>query len=474
MYDSKFIQTLKKIHRKDLKRLAAFIESPYFNKKEELLVCFKYLITFYPDFDDLIALSYEKVFEAVLPHTPFSKKEVGYWLSDLNTLLEEFLTIEHLNKKTLLKKTFLLDTYTELGLETSFQKILREANIALEAFPYRNSEYFFYSYLLSVAKNLHFDRQRKHDFDESLQHSTDQLDKYYLSEKLRYSSEIVNRHNLLAHRYQIDAVNELLDSLHDKFYEVPVIGIYAAVLRSLQMQEGNEAAFQQLKTLLLQYDHILPKGEARGLYLYACNYCAIKTHQGILQYGHDMLELYQTMLERDYAYDGSGYLSPWTYTNIIRSSSRLGRLEWGSDFAEQYKERIDPRLRDNCYYFNKAYLCFQDKNYADTLKWLNLVVFDDLFYTCEVKLLMLKVYYTTNETDAFFSLTESFEVYLRRNKVMAANKKTGYMNFVKLVVKIMSVQRGNNTKLSKIEQQVKETEMLVDRLWLIERIHQKK
>lgn len=78
---------------------------------------------------------------------------------------------------------------------------------------------------------------------------------------------------------------------------------------------------------------------------------------------------------------------------------------------------------NNAYAYNLANLYFQQTRYKEAMKLLQTVSFDDLFYSTESKMLLLRIYYELNEKEPMLSLFESFRMYLRRNKQITDEKE---------------------------------------------------
>lgn len=59
--------------------------------------------------------------------------------------------------------------------------------------------------------------------------------------------------------------------------------------------------------------------------------------------------------------------------------------------------------------------------------------FSDVHYSLGAKELLLRIYYTLGETEAFLSLVFSFRIYLKRNKLITTEVKSAYENFIRYI-----------------------------------------
>jgi hypothetical protein len=85
------------------------------------------------------------------------------------------------------------------------------------------------------------------------------------------------------------------------------------------------------------------------------------------------------------------------------------------------------------------------------------------------KILLLKTYYELEEVDAFFSLIDSFYVYLRRNDLISNYQKTICLNFVKFVKKLMRIKLGDKKAAEKLLEEIQETKHVASISWLIKK-----
>ena len=485
MKDSKLIKILEKLPKKVFKRLGLAVNSPYFNKKQDLLVFYDFLKKHFPLYQQE-DITYEKAHYFVFPKLAFNKKEIGYLMSDLTRLIEKILAIEKMEDDLVQKETYLLGTFNDLGLEKAFNKTLNDANKQMENHLYRNSIYYHKLYALYVAENEFFLQQHRHIADQSLQSALDNLDLFYLSEKFRIASEILNRSNMIQSEYQLELIDELLNFVESApaLQEEPAIAIYSTILKGLKEKEQNKdndlkindekpvPIFEQLIGLLEIQSEYFSKKEAKAMFVQAINYCIRKSNSGDKSYVKQLLGLYRMIIEKDLLLE-KDQLSPWTYMNVITTGIRNEEFEWTEKFINEYKEYLLPKFKENAYNYNLAYLYFNKKQYSQAISLLNQVVFDDVYYSCESKALLLRIYFMTEELDAFYSLVDSFRLFIKRNKLITDNIKEMYINIIRFLNRITRLKPGDKTALMKIKQDVVETKKVLNYTWLIDQIDER-
>jgi hypothetical protein len=455
------------------KRLLDFLQSPYFNKKDEVTQLYLQLLHYAPDFDHP-DMSKENLYRRVSASARYDEKEFGYWMSDLVKLIEEFIITEQNRQEEVARHEQLISYYSAQKIEKLHIATLKSYQKLIDDFPYRDAEYYRYRFMLHERENELFEKQKRHESDESLQKAIDSLDLYYLSNKLKYSCEMLNRRRMVTSDYQLRLVNEILQYLEQHPNDnIPPVAVYSCVLHSFLHPERE--SYNNLKALLDNYAHLFPPEEARDLYTFALNYCIERVNSGDAQYAKKLFELYQVLIDKQIVFD-HGFISPWTYINIVATSVRVGEFAWTEEFIHRYKANLRPQFRDNAYTYNLAYLYFYRQQYPKTLQLLNEVVFDDMFYALNSKVLIMASYYELQETDALESLVASFKMYLRRSKLISDVKTERFFNYIKFVEQLSKIWMGDkdaHRQLSLLADKIKATPNTVNVRWLLDKINAK-
>ena len=215
MQESKLITILKKLSNIQTKHLEYFIQSPYFNKKEEVLLLFQHIVSFKPNYtNEKLAKAF--ILKKVFKGKKYSLKDLGYWASDLIQIAEHFLAFESLKNQEILQNDLLLKTYHQFHLDVFFQTTLKKSKKKLAQEKMRNAAYYYDSFLVNQHENAFFDRQKKHLHNESLQKTVDNLDLFYFIEKLKYSCELINRQQIVAKSYEVHFIQEIVHYLEKK------------------------------------------------------------------------------------------------------------------------------------------------------------------------------------------------------------------------------------------------------------------
>ena len=110
------------------------------------------------------------------------------------------------------------------------------------------------------------------------------------------------------------------------------------------------------------------------------------------------------------------------------------------DFINEYKKDLNKEYRESNYNFCYALLNYKQGNYGEALEYLSKVKTEDISYKIEIRTLLLMIYYTTEEIDAFESMVDSFRHLVSNNKLIAENWKKRENNFIKYTRRFFEIK----------------------------------
>ena len=471
MYKSKMIDMLRNFNTKELNKFSDYLASPFFNKDNDLLLFYNHIKKYAPEFE-VKKVDKEKLIKKGIPGLQITEKKLGYLMSDIVDHVEGFIKYNSYFANELEGYCNILRVYNKWENDKLFDQTLRTAKDFLEKDPYRNAPYFYKEYLLQSELNLFFDRQKKRAYDASLQKATDFLDLFYIATKLKYSCELINRQKLVATDYEVRLLKEISDHLREHSYDdYPSITIYYQILMTF-VENDNDEHFGKLKKLLEEHTDKFPLDEAKDIYAYAQNYTIRKINAGNKAYLREYFNLSKQALEKNLLMV-DGYLSPWTYKNIVIAALRAGEFEWTEQFIKSYKNKLNEKFRINAFNYNMGYLLFFKGQYGEALKLINQVEFTDIFYALDSRTMLIKIYYQMDEWDPMQSAIEAFKVYLRRNKTLSENVKVLYTNFLKYIDKLSRLTKRDKSKLNELKEKIEETKQVADLGWLQQKVEEK-
>lgn len=477
MHQSRLLKHIRELSARDRERFSHFVHSPYFNqheKTQELLTLILSRIDGPP-----ARLEKPAVFRALFKGQPYEEQQLHNIMSYLKKLYYDFLAHEQLEQKRYNKRLYTLEAaYNnhQFDIMTNRSKQLQKK---LQEDKVHDSDYFFTSYrlnnMLGYYSGAYFDRSETNTFQQMLNN----LDKYYMVEKLRNCCHLTANSIMMNTAYDFQMLDELLEYLEnhwEAYQDETTIALYYTVLMS--MNDGhNPEHYQRMKRMLAEDMDTLSSGDARDLYIFSYNYCIRMINAGHSAYLRELFQLYKQGLKQSLLLE-KGLISEWDYKNIATLGSRLQEFEWTEQFLHEYRDKLPPHRQENAYNYNLGNLYYNKKMYSEALSALLLVQFTDVKYHLSTTFLLLRTYYAMKDTEALLSLIETFRIYVIRNRKITTEQKKGYTNFLRFARRLVLLKHHASTysrkelekELNDLAEKVDLTENVINKFWLLEEL----
>ena len=464
MVNSKLIILLKTFNVVEWRRFGQFLTSPFFNNNKKLLLFYEYLRSIAPKFEKE-KLDKQLLFEIIYPKQTYNNGVFEDLIYLLLKNAEKFLTILRLEKKKDTSNLLILEELMERKLDKHYRNYLKKSNLLLDKFKNKDSNFYLYQYQLSDIAKQYFSMQKKRAYDSTLQASLDNLDEFYFFNKLKSSCEMLAWKNVSSIDFKFTFIGEVVVHLLKKKDDLsPVLNTYLSAYHLL-INENSENNYFTLKRLLDEYQLIIPDTEKSKLYLFAINYCGlqIKQNNNVYHYGKECLELYIKGVEQKFLYV-NGFLTPWTFKNIVKLGFNLKKFDWTADFIKNYHTHLEDIFQKDALHYNMAELNYRQHNYQEAQAHLIQVEYSDIVYNLGAKSMLIKIYFETNEEEALLSIIASFTIYLKRNKKITNNIRQTYLNFTSLLYQLL---RAKPPKLPALKEKIETVKLLTARRWLL-------
>ena len=467
MKDSKLLDIIRNLTAKELKQLSKFVQSPIHNSNQVVIDLLDHILKVSPSKQSSL-LDKHIVFAKLFPNTKYNDTYMRRVMSDLFKVCEEFVAWSRYQENKEFQQLELLRFYREKKLDKHFSAILRKLKKDESEAESLDDHYFYNAFLTEREVSLHIGNRKDRSVEPNLQLISDNLDAFYLILKLKICCSIVHYQSLTKADYHLPLLEELLNHL-DKtdYHHLPLVEFYHHTLQSLR-DEDNPTHFLNLRRVLFDHLDQLPKTEQPTMFVYARNYCIKKINQGDKHYLSELLEIYKIELDKDIALQ-NGFLSPFTYKNIVTLGIRMQDFDWTENFIKKYTEKLEEPFRDDSHKFNMARVYFSKKEFEKIIPLLHQMDNHELFVELNAKMLMMKTWYELKEFDSLLSLTDSFRMFLSRKKQISYHR-TNYQNIIKYIKQLVRLQVAESDKLAEFEQKVKDTKALTEKDWFLEKI----
>lgn len=453
---------LSSFNSREIKAFHLFVRSPYYNQDDRLVKLLSFIVPGQV-WDDSTILNKESLHLKLFPSLDFDDKRMRYLFTDLCRLAERFLLQQTYQANTLQQRLDLARICNERKLPKLYRQTIQKLEAHFDQQPARDLDYFEKHLEFTMIKDAHFQQQRIRKFDENLQWVADDLDRYYYLQKLRHACVMLDRQAIITANYDLGISKHWLNHLVERsFLHEPLIQLYYTILMS-SLEADEVQHFEDLKDRLTTTTDQINNKDLADIYRFAINYCARKIRKGRNEYLKEALELYIRGIESAVFLEDE-YLSPWTFTNVVKLALRLERFDWIAEFIPKYTPSLPPDFQENVLHYNYAELYYYTKDYDKALIHLNQVAFDDLNYSLGARVMLAKIYQERGEENALLSLLAAFSVFLKRNRHISADIKHTYLNFCDLLFQLI---RRSPKKMDGIRKRIEETNLLTDRGWLL-------
>jgi hypothetical protein len=475
MLSNPVFSILGSFSKKEMTRFRDLAHSPYFNKHEDVRKLADHLWHLYPRFDEK-RCDRARIYQALFPGEPHDQPRLAVLFTYTLRLLKQFLVLEQQARQTENEQLALLQQLRYRQQHVLYEKMLSKTEAMLEKRGKRDSQYYQDRFRVATEADAYYTVTQSRKQDHNIQLRQNNLDRFYLAEKIRDACEMHIRSQILRVDYSTRLWEAVLHEVEENlmtYKEVPAIYIYFLIYKMLA-QKDNQYYFRVLDALKA-VEQSFEREEQKTLYNYLQNYCIQRINGGEELFLKEIFELYQRQLEQGLIIE-EGYLSEWHYKNIVTTGIRLGAMDWVFEFISSYKKRLHPDARENAYRFNLASYYYATQQYDSVLSLLLRVEYSDLRYSLGAKALLLRTYYDLEETEALFSLYDSFRQYLLRNKLMADSRRMGYSNLFKFTKRVAQLRANRGfLKKEKLTKELKKLEgdmeeaVIFNKSWLVQK-----
>lgn len=462
MFNSKLVQILQTFDSKQRRAFEDFVASPYFNKQKELLQYYKYLKKLAAGGFPEAKLNRHDVFAKAFPQQAYNEKQLNYLSSQLLKLIERFISISGFESAGILSDYYHLQYCIDHRLEKHYQFGMKTALKKLEQSKRGDEQYFYQQYLLADLREKHFSSLKERRYDPGLQESANYFDQYYLFKKLYHLCAMLDRQHVVTPGYDTHYMEDIQRMVQDLPFESPAIRTLEQLLLSLK-NPAEPRHFRQLRELLRTYGAHFSTPMLRDLYFSVINFCIRKIRYGEKSYANELMSIYQEGIQKGVLFE-DGYLSPWTFKNLVKLGIGLKEYKWTESFIAEYAPKLPPHMQEDALHFNLADLYYALQDYPKAQIHLRQVEFSDVQYSFGAKLTLTKIYYETEQEEALHSLLSSFKIFLQRKKLITREVKMPYLNFIRFVHKL---SKARPNELDELRSEIQATEMLTARSWLL-------
>ncbi len=466
MQKSRLLEVFRVMSKQEMQQLGKFLASPYHNTRADVVRLYEHIdFAFRENLEATLDKKYTH--DKLFPKQAYKDLNMRLVMSRLLKLTEDFLAIEQYRRDTTAPSLYLAELYRQRKLPKSFRHTIKTAHDQQEKTPsYSTTDQFRASILQEINYQFQIEENRQSERDLQAWHDT--LHQFLIAEVLRQNCILLMHNRLSKQQYESPLLSDILKLIHTQaaLSEIPAIFLYHHSYQVLSEEDsGNH--FQQLKSGIIRYGEGFPQTALKEIYLFAINHCIRQNNKnkGTI-FLHELLDLYRVGLEQD-AFLENGFLSRWTYKNIVTAGLMLEEFEWVEGFIYEYESRLEKKYRKDSFAYNLACLFYGKKQYDKAISQLQQVKFDDVFLNLNARNLLLKIYLELQEYEALDAHLNSFEIFIRRKKITNPHRDN-YLNIIKLSRKIIQLNPHDKAAKAALRKEIEAEKNASTRAFLLE------
>ncbi len=468
--DNKLYTILSQFDKIEMNRLEKYIQSPYFNRSEAITTLFQ---IFMKNIESKRKkeLVKEEVWKQIHPKEKMDDLRFRKYNSDLLRLVEGYMAQQVYDENPLHQAIYLMDAVSRKKMDKLHNSTVRTARQLSDKQQYRPATYYFYQY--QIERNFYklTDFESKRDDKSNIEEIINNLDRFYLAEKLKYYLDVLTRQKVVSHDFDVLFIEEILQHLGVQSYlDYPPIAIYYQVYLT-HKEPDKEEHYYKLKELIEEHIDTFPPEEAYSIYRFALNYCITKLNRGSIPFHEEYILIYEILLEKKDISE-KVELTSSSFRNTVVIALRLKKFDWAEKFIENFQDKLPSEERENTVNINLATVYFYQKKYDKVITLLQAADFPDVLANLSAKSMLMATYYEIDEGNLLFSFMESFRVYLSRHKSITSDRKAAYNDLIKFTKKLTEIIPRDKKAIQKLKEELEATKNVASLNWLKEKVEE--
>ncbi|NUO03322.1 MAG: hypothetical protein HUU01_22150 [Saprospiraceae bacterium] len=453
------IDLLQHFERKEFRKFCDFVQSPFYNGREDLKILADYLYTCF--WETHVLPDKVQIFKKLYGKIPYDDQKVRMAMSLLYRLAQRYLANSEWQLEALPEKVMLMRALRRRNLAHHFEHTLKGLAEGVGS-PQQSADYQINSAAL-LSEIYHHNVVKERIGEMNLQAISDHIDRGFYIMKLRIACLALSHQAVYKADYDLGLLPEILTDINQKNRTThPAVAAYYHCYLMLRYPEIPQH-FQHFLLILFEEEEKFREDEIHDFYLMAINFCTQSYNKGNDAYLPDLLGLYRRGLEKGVLANGK-HFSRFVYRNIVTLGLILKEYDWTEQFIVRYKDWIETAFRDSMYSFCMARLAYSRGDYDTSLLLLQKSEYEDLLLNLSAKTVLLKIFYELREYDSLEAHLNAMEKFLIRKKQMGYHRDN-YLNIIRFTRKVL--EATDKESLRRLQQEVEQTKNVAERQWLM-------
>lgn len=486
MIRHKAIELLKKFSNHDIKLFRRFLNSPYFNRSKSVNQLFLQLIKYHPGFED-INFNKENIYLKLSKKKAYNDSTFRGLMFDLQQLLYKFISVEGLSEDKLYYKVNNIKLLITRGCKSLAKTEVRNIENSLEKHK-ADYDYFYNLYLLETYKyNIGCEtlqiNNKAHASGQFnvMSSSCRHLFVFYFMELVcefintvtfsaKYNIELNGSiPHLLLSMIDVKTVSRTFKSSNSLFF---ILDLYISLLKSYD-NLGNISYIRSYKNKISKYESKLTRSELSFHFSNLINYFTIKqNNRKSIEINHELFEIYEHFLINEYYKNPQiDYLPTDLFRAILVNAITCRKHDWVENFINVYSQKLSEKDKLNMYNYGYSLYFISIGKPREALDYMDRINVNKFIFKYDMYNNKLKLYFEFENPQKALDHIHTYNEFLRKDNFFSETRKLQYRNFVKYVKAIINFREGKaEDDIDYIRNQIENTEFVINRAWLIEKI----
>lgn len=479
MENSKIFSILRYLSRQELREFGKFVRSPFHNNRRDVIRFYDVIVKS----GNIIDESKEAIHKKMFPGKKYDSNSIILLSAYLYNLAREFLTIKKLKENKFYYRYFFLKGLEGHSADRLFEMEYRNTAESLDHERF-NSEFFKSKGMLEELKieyNLKRNRQDK-TCEATVNWGNYHLYSFIVWLNIIYHDMVVNKSGF-NFDYSGSGTDVFINNFNfEKFIDELQINdpagrdfiLYYYFVFMCNRYPENDSYYERLKDYSSKNTERIDESEKSLRFNFMLDYCMNRLKRGDTSFLNETFNLHTEALEKILyeLYTKSSGMGLMFFRNFVSIGLAAKQYDYIENFIAQYGPQVKDKLKDDLLELSNAMLHFEKKEYDEALEHLNKVTNEFPLFRLSTKYLLVKIYYETNQFEAFYSLADTYRHYLKNEKIISDLIRKYHSNFLHYLVTLSKIKSsGTYDDVYLLKKDIKENEDMDFRhkLWLLEK-----
>lgn len=448
--NTRIIRLLRTFTAEELQELDTFLHTLYSTKYLELKI-FACLMPLHPHFAE--GTEVVRIYQQVHGTPPEEKKHITNLrnsVSDLYGYILQYLSWKESKTHSFESEMQILVALQKRKLMGDYHSRVKKVSNAMKKKKRRDFWYFLQQLQLQHLSYYSSEIEKLDNNSNWIAEAMEMLDQFYMLAKLRYSSEIYSRHNLLQESPDISFLEVVLDEFKKR--EWPDGHLTLFYFHAFQLVKEKEVVTYQRMLEQFKSQRVLSTREQFILWTYLLNFTSSQIRGGDSSYFREAYELYKVGLKKE-LFLIDGHFDENIFLNLVNIGCVLKAFQEIKVFIRKWGKFLAEDIQESILSLAQARLSFAQGHYEDTIAFCLKVAFKNDTHALQTKILEVRSYYEVYGLHGkkVYRKAKQLEAFISKNDNLNTTYLKACENFL-LFFKDLIHQKTNKHFLERLEE----------------------